>query len=56
MVFFMIEGKEVDYELPFIKLAEGLDHRKIDIKILYPATKMTLYFILDEEFLNKIQK
>lgn len=56
MVFFMIkDGKEVDYELPFIKLAEGLDHRKIDIKILYPATKMTLS-ILDEEFLKQNPK
>lgn len=53
---FMIEnGKEVDYDLPFISFMEGIDHRKIDIQFSYPAVKMTLS-INDEVFLKKHPK
>lgn len=52
--FFMIkEGKEVDYKLPkALKLAEDLDHQKIDIKVSYPATKMTI-IVNDEDYLKQ---
>lgn len=50
---FMIEdGKEVDYDLPYISFIEEIDHRKIDVQFSYPAVKMTLS-IKDETFLKQ---
>ncbi|MBU5461083.1 hypothetical protein [Anaerostipes sp. MSJ-23] len=53
IAFFMIkDGKEIDYELPLIKVCEGLDYHKIHIEILYPAINMVVS-ITDEDFLKK---
>lgn len=54
-LFTIIEDKEVDYELPFLEFIEGADHRKIEIRVSYPGTKMILV-IKDEEFLRKNPK
>ncbi|MBQ9091918.1 MAG: hypothetical protein IJY52_06590, partial [Anaerotignum sp.] len=50
-IFTIIDNKEVEYDLPILKIADGLDYSKVDIIMNYPYTFVTLS-IKDKEFLK----